>query len=229
MNNTKIDFEKRKEEINTYFSFLEIIDDDENTRLKYKVNNGIEENRIPDKLQEILIANGFLILYNLIEATIRNSIIEIFNSIREESVSFEQLSEKMKRVWIKQSSNKFKEGSFRSETLREYLYDISTDILNREIILLDKNSIDFSGNLDAREIRKLADSFGFEQTTNGRNLLTIKEKRNRLAHGEHTFYDIGKDFTVNQLITFKTESFEYLQDTINKIETYISNKNYTLN
>ena len=39
-----------------------------------------------------------------------------------------------------------------------------------------------------------------------------KNKKNRLAHGEQTFYEVGKDFSVNDLFAFKDETFKYLSD-----------------
>ena len=87
--------------------------------------------------------------------------------------------------------------------------------------------MDFSGNLDADEIRKLADKIGFEKAVNGRNLVKIKDKRNRLAHGEQTFYDVGKDFSVGDLNDFKNETFAYLSSIMNNIEKFIIDKNYT--
>ncbi len=56
-----------------------------------------------------------------------------------------------------------------------------------------------------------------------------KNKRNRLAHGEQTFYEVGKDFSVNDLFAFKDETFKYLSDVIEKIEMFILDKKYTAN
>ena len=63
----------------------------------------------------------------------------------------------------------------------------------------------------------------------GRNLVEIKNKRNRLAHGEQTFYEVGKDFSVNQLRAFKDETFKYLSNVIANIEMFIFDKQYTTN
>ncbi len=95
--------------------------------------------------------------------------------------------------------------------------------------MLSKENMDFSGNLDAQKIRDLADNIGFNISPDGRNLLEIKIKRNRLAHGEQTFYDVGKDFSVEQLSVFKDETFTYLSDVIEKIELFICDKKYTAN
>jgi len=55
-----------------------------------------------------------------------------------------------------------------------------------------------------------------------------KNKRNRLAHGEQTFYDVGKNFTVTDLVNFKIETFNFLSDTILKIENFIKNNKYKI-
>ncbi len=227
MDSTRQDFEKRKEEVENYFKFLRIFDDD-NTVIQYLKKGEVITERINSEFQITLIANSFLILYNLIEATVRNSIIEIYDKIEEDEITYETLSENLKKIWIKQKTSKLKENNYTQDTLGKYVSEIANDILNRETVKLDKNYIDISGNLDANKIRNLADAIGFQGTANGRNLVDIKNKRNRLAHGEHTFYDVGKDYTVNEIYNFKDETFYYLSDVIQNIENYISSSNYKL-
>jgi hypothetical protein len=99
--------------------------------------------------------------------------------------------------------------------------------LKKETISLTKDNMDFSGNLDARKIRELADDYGFDAPKNGRNLVTITSKRNHLAHGDATFSEIGKDYTEKDLDAFKDETFKFLSDVIAKIEDFIVHKKYT--
>jgi hypothetical protein len=66
-------------------------------------------------------------------------------------------------------------------------------------------------------------------SSNGRNLVTIKNKRNHLAHGNFTFSEIGKDFTVGELESFKDETLAFLSDIINNIEKFIIQKQYLRN
>jgi hypothetical protein len=227
MNSTQLDFDKRKDEVENYFSFLSILDDDENTRLKYKKEGDFVEEKISVQLQKILIANGFLLLYNLIEATVRNSILEIYDAIKNNEISFEQLSDSLKKNWVKQRTDNLKKGNFQPDTLHDSILKITESILTRETIYFSKEKLDFSGNLDAKKIRELATKYGFDAPSDdGRNLVTIKNKRNRLAHGEQTFYDIGKDFTVGDLEKFKDETLVFLSDVINKIEKFIIDKQY---
>lgn len=225
MVNTKSDFEKRKNEVEEYFSFLSILDK-ETTFLKYLKNEQIIEEEISKNTQRILIANSFLILYNLIEATIRNSIVEIYDKIQEDEISYNQLSQSLKKIWIKSKTKNLKEGNFNINTLQGNVESIISNVIDNEIVLLTQEDIDISGNIDADRIRTLAKEIGFDKTSNGSNLVTIKNKRNGLAHGNHTFYDVGKDFTVNDISLFKNETFLYLADVITNIEKFINEKKY---
>jgi hypothetical protein len=226
MKKTQLDFEKRKDEVENYFSFLSILGDHENTRLKYKKDDDLVEEKISEQLQNILIANGFLLLYNVIEATVRHSILEIYYAIENNEISFEQLSENLKKIWLEQSTDNLKEGNFKPDTLRDSILKITESILTKETILLSKDKLDFSGNLDAQKIRELAKQYGFQKPSNGRNLVTIKNKRNHLAHGDFTFSQIGREFTVGELENFKDETLEFLSDVIDKIEIFIVHRHY---
>lgn len=228
MDNAKIDFDYRKIEVEDYFSFLKIMNSDD-TLIRYVNGTETKEEKISNKLQTMFIANAFLILYNLIESTVRNSIVEIYNKIEEDKNSYENLSESLQKIWINQNINNLKEGTYNHDTLLKTVQKIAQDILTKETIALSKNNINISGNIDAQKIRALAEYIGFEKTSNGRNLQNIKDKRNRLAHGEQTFYDVGKDFTFDELNKFKHEAFDYLSDVINKIEKFILDRKYNAN
>jgi hypothetical protein len=227
MDSTKGDFELRKKEVENYFLFLDILDK-ETTLLKYVKNGEIIEEGISKDTQRTLIANSFLILYNLIEATIRNSIIEIYDKIQEDEITYNKLSESLKKIWLKSKTKNLKEGNFNIQTLQSNVESIINNVIDNEIILLTKDDIDISGNIDADKIRTLAKEIGFDKTSNGSNLATIKNKRNGLAHGNHTFYDVGKDFTVNEIGLFKNETFLYLADVIANIEKFINEKKYQI-
>lgn len=226
MDSVDSDFNKRKDEVNEYFSFLEKLNND-NIKLNYTNENDTEEFIISTKLQRIFIANTFLLLYNLVESTIRNSIVTIYNKIQDDEITYNDLSEKIKQIWLHKNGKKFSIYSS-DNTVEVNLQNIINDIVNNEIIMLTRDDIDISGNIDAQEIRKLATKIGFEVSSNGRYLVDIKEKRNRLAHGEHTFHDIGKDFTYNDLSTYKETTFIHLEDVINKIKNFIDDEKYKI-
>jgi hypothetical protein len=217
MDSVKRDFKERKDEIDAYFSFLSILSDEENILLKDRSKN----------ILNILISNGFLLLYNFIEATLRNAILEIYDVIENKEITFEQLSENMKKIWIEQSSSHL--SNFTQNVLNKHLFEITKSILTQESISFSKEKFSFSGNLDAKKIREIAKQYGFQMSSNGRNLVTIKNKRNHLAHGNFTFSEIGKDFTVGELESFKDETLAFLSDIINNIEKFIIQKQYLRN
>ncbi len=228
MDNAKNDFDYRKIEVEDYFSFLKIINDDA-TLIKYVNGAEIVEKKISNKFQTMFIANAFLILYNLIESTVKNSIVEIYNKIKEDKNSYENLSENLQKIWINQKIDNLKEGTYNHDTLLKTIQSIAKNVLAKETIALSKDDINISGNIDAKKIRELAENIGFEKSSNGRNLQNIKDKRNRLAHGEQTFYDVGKNFTFQELNGFKQETFDYLTDVIEKIEKFIVDIEYVAN
>jgi len=226
MDSVDSDFNKRKDEVNEYFSFLEKLNND-SIKLNYIKENTTEEFIISKKLQRIFIANTFLLLYNLIESTIRNSIVTIYNKIEDDGITYNNLSEKIKQIWLHKNGKRFSIHD-KDNTIEVNLQNIINDIINNEIILLTKDDIHISGNIDAQEIRSLAGKIGFEISSNGRDLVKIKDKRNRLAHGEHTFHDVGKDFTYNDLKTYKETTFIHLEDVIHKIKKFIDDEKYKI-
>jgi hypothetical protein len=222
MDNTKADFEIRKKEIESYFSFLHIIDKSD-TLLKYIKNGSLTEERVSKDIQRILIANSFLILYNLIESSVRNSILAIYEKIKEDEVNYIILSSNLKKIWLQKKTKNLNKNN---------LEEIIMSVIENEVIALTNDDINISGNIDAEKIRGLAKEIGFEKSKNeknGQNLVTIKNKRNGLAHGNYTFYDVGKDYTVKDLNSYKQETFDYLSDVINNIEKFINEKKYLSN
>jgi hypothetical protein len=106
--------------------------------------------------------------------------------------------------------------------------NISTDIVSK---CFDSEKI-ISGNLDARKIKDFAKSYGFSYQTNsqitkdGKELLTVKNKRNDLTHGVFSFCDCGKDYTIEDLFKIKQEVISYLREILQNIEQYINTEAY---
>lgn len=125
------------------------------------------------------------------------------------------------------------------------LTSIATDIVSKTF---QKDEI-VSGNVDAREIRKLAKGYGFnhpkapqiQQHANrigysmmaptsgslvGDALLTVKTHRNKLAHGSTSFADVGRDFTHDDIVRIKCEVIAYLDAVLQNVSEYLSDQRY---
>lgn len=221
MNTTKSEFQKRISEINIYFETLEMLDRGE-CRIVCQTLIGEEEiMHIDSELSKILKANGFILLYNLIESTVRKSIDAILNVVKDEGLTYRTLSDKLKKLWIKQEIKNINANEIGIKVL-----NIAESILNNELLLLKQECITISGNIDAQKIREIAQMVGYDEPKDGAALKTIKDKRNHLAHGEYTFAEIGKEFSVKDLMTFKQKTEEHLKHVLTNVEEYINNKKF---
>ena len=82
MNTVLLDFNTRAQEVDDYFIFLEIL-------IKPTTKLAVADSAGKDKIQSLnpelaktLKANGFLLLYNLVESTMRNGILAIFDEFK---------------------------------------------------------------------------------------------------------------------------------------------------
>jgi len=217
MINTKSEYNKRLSEVDIYFDTLQLLDKGSCKIVCNDILGQQSEKDIDSNLSTILKANGFLLLYNLVEATIRNSINDIFVSVHSQNITFRHLTDNLRKLWVKQEIKNLK---------HEDIFNLSKKILENELILFKAECVNISGNIDAQKIRDIAKQFGYQETGNGRDLVTIKDKRNKLAHGEYTFSEIGRDYTVRDLIDFKNNTKSYLDNVLSNIEQYINNKDY---
>ena len=221
MNNARNEYNKRLHEVELYFTTLQLLDKGKCSIKCVDILGNEETAEVDSELSTILKANGFLLLYNLIEATIRNSIDAVLNSIHSSTVTFRSLSENLKKIWIKQEAK-----GLTYEKSQERIMLIAKTVLDNEILSFERDCINTSGNIDAKKIREIIKQFGGNEISNGRDLKTIKDKRNNLAHGEFTFSEIGKDYTIRDLIDYKDETKQYLSSVLDEIQDYIDNQKY---
>lgn len=228
MNNTKSEFEKRTEEINVYFQLLTIIDKGDCFIHCRTLDEKIIDEHIDTDLIKILKANGFILLYNLIEATVRKSLEAIFAAIYSDNLTFQKLSDNLKKLWINQKALPLRAGidAVTFDKIRNILEDVANSIIDNQIMQMQTECIRISGNIDAQSIREIAKQFGFEQAKDGSVLETIKKKRNNLAHGEFTFGEIGKEVSVKDMINYKEGTYTHLTDVLKNIEKFIIDRKY---
>lgn len=222
MKTTRAEYTKRLKEVTLYFDTIKLLDNGDCSIICKDINGIVKEKIIDNELAKIMKANGFLLLYNLIEATIRNSISAILNSIPTDKLTFKLLSDNLKKLWINQEINNIKDIS----KFKEKVSELSEKILNDSLLEFSQECINISGNIDAQKIRDIAKKFGYLEPKDGRGLQTIKDKRNQLAHGEFTFSDIGKNYTSNDLIEYKSEVVSFIEGVLNNVEVYINTKGY---
>lgn len=212
-------FLERVEEINVYFSFLENIMVKE---AKVVLSDG-KSHEIDINLAQILRANGFLLLYNLVESSMSQSIEAIHREVLDKGINYDSVSRLVKREIL----NHFKKN-VNTDNFIDSVNSIATDILK----FYPQSRGFFSGNVDAREVKSLSEKYGFScktnarKTKNGKRLLTVKTRRNDLSHGFVSFQECGKDYTIQEMIETKEEVVQYIEGVLNNIDDYLKLKKY---
>jgi hypothetical protein len=222
MNTVLLDFNTRAQEVDDYFIFLDGLIK-QTTKLAVADSAGqYQIQSLNDELAKTLKANGFLLLYNLVESTMRDAIEAIFDELKNQAISFAQLKPEIKMIVLQNLQNRS------PEEIHLRINQISTDII---IATFDRKKL-FSGNVDARLIKKIAEKYGFSyqtdfaKTKHGKNLRNIKRNRNDLAHGNKSFKEVGRDNSIEVLLEIKEEVIEYLRQILLNIAIYLENQEY---
>jgi hypothetical protein len=207
------DFEDRKRQVRHYLAIV--------VAAERKATLG-RTTRTQERRLLTLRAGTFLLLYNLIESTIRRAVDAIHDRIVTEQIPFPALNLQL-----------------RKEVIRRFILDAKPD-KNHTMsdfpaefvaIALDQG-IKLSGNVDARRIRELAECYGFssdtdrERTWSGADLLTIKSQRNALAHGFQSYEDVGRDYPAKELLAINRRSISYMREILTNISAYLDGYGY---
>lgn len=237
------DFRDRVSEINEYFEFIEKVE------LGYNRLSKLDDNvSINGKLEKIFKSTAFLLLYNLIESTVLNSIVDIFDELRLKNISYSQANDHIKKYWLKYKLNF--DNDIKKTTLAQNVHKIIDDIFVADPINIIKDHIEYGGSLETTKIKAITTEIGirhikFKCRKNDyyyKSLLEIKEKRNDLAHGKFSFATMSEHLTYRGiernspggkrkidsfgLTHLKEFTISLLEKYITDIESYIDNEDY---
>jgi hypothetical protein len=172
----------------------------------------------------ILKSTFVLLLYNMIESTMAM----IFERIHERLAAehYQNLVPELQKVWVefffvKNSSSLFHKHL--DKTISQTLAFPSLADFTARIKL-------FSGNLDAKKLQGLLKQYGIGalHTDGKERLLYVKNKRNKIAHGEETFKDSCRDLTNSDLTEIRDAVFRALDSIIIQSDIYLQEKKYAV-
>lgn len=221
----KQDFETRKQEVELYFSFLSDLEQKTVSLSKQDENGQTSPYELDATLSKTLKATGFLLLYNLVESTMANGINAIFDELKTKNIAYDSVTDELKKKAIQNIV------SNHTNELYSNITNASVDILSAGF---NPRKL-FSGNVDARKIREVAEAHGFSSDTDGQStkggekLLTIKTTRNDLVHGVKSFSEVGREHPIlgdSGLLEIKDETLAYLEAILTNIDQYISFQEY---
>ena len=170
----------------------------------------------------ILKSAFILLLYNMLEST---SVL-VLERVHEKvsSHQYNELSDKLKKIFIEfyllNENSKKQQGKLDLIISNNLTFPLFSDY-NKKVNL-------FSGNLDARQLSSVTDRYGIGKITSNNKdmLLTIKNKRNKIAHGEEMFKESCRNLTIRELNLIKVATFDALKQMLNMTKLYFEQKRY---
>ena len=226
MTDMQQDFQTRVAEIEAYFAFIQAVDNESLALISKNATTPAYSVSQREDLLRTFKASAFLMLYNLMEATVKNAVEAIFDELQKHDVSFNSCRSEVRRVVLNNLKRCDNQDHLRSRSVSDVLDlfgNLATDAVTKTFQRTDV----VSGNVDAREIRELADRYGFGRpAADGDSLVTVKANRNDLAHGDKSFAEIGRDFDVPRLEEIKTKVIAYLSKLMTSVEDYLTHQHY---
>lgn len=219
----RIVYEERVDDVDRYCAFLERLIDGKPTLLFHYPDGTTTEEAVDLAVTHTLKANAFLLIYNLVEATVRQALLAIRHNIDNNGHQFDDLHADLRRHIT---------GLMRDDETRGAIMNSSYPI-GRALLTagFDAGKL-LSGNIHHKTLKELANKIGFSvetdasKTRGGQRLTDVKKRRNDLAHGNLAFIECGRNTAIEDIIAIKDEVEAYLAEILNNIETYLGEKGY---
>lgn len=212
------DFQTRAAEVEGYFKFVLRLAKAELAVQNAASGSAAFSNDEHEELLKTFKATCYLLLYNLVESTMRNAVESIFDELKSNRIAFDDCRKELKEEILKN----FKKRNM--DKLLPKLLSLAQDVIHETF----ERSETFAGNLDARTIRETAKRFGFAEPT-GRDyslLRTVRDLRNDLAHGVKSFAEVGRNATPSDLEEARQQTVQILSTTLQNIQGYLQQRHY---
>ncbi|MBQ0955669.1 MAE_28990/MAE_18760 family HEPN-like nuclease [Serratia symbiotica] len=223
MQNVRDDFDIRSNEILGFLALIQFLEDAGNEISS--TSDPSNKYNITSDVRKTMKGTVYILLYNLVESTMREAISHIHDSLTSKKVEYDNLCDSLKKEILRRIKNDtVKLDSILINTKSGLGQNLSFATFNKKKL--------FSGNIDREEINDKSKIYGFStncdyrHTKHGEKLTTIKQNRNDLAHGNVSFSEIGKGVSVSELGKTSSEAIAYLEAIIINIESYLNNDGY---
>jgi hypothetical protein len=224
-------FLEHKEEIDLFYVFLEEIIDHDARLIIDPPANTIQSIKL--ETVSIMKSSFFLMLYNCVESTVINCLNTIIKVLENGGCKYSDISDDLQiaslaayKYRIEECDSKDKQNILLKEQA-DYLTGLAVVHLDVKSLVGSSSQGSFSGSLDSKEIRKLFARIGVDlNDLKCEEMQRIKECRNKLAHGECSFREYGRNLTIQYLRACKDNTLSFLDALINRVDDFISNKTY---
>ena len=179
------DLDARKQELDEYLKLIEFLGVNGQV-----VGESGDQFEVTPLLIKTIKGSVYLLLYSLVESTMREAVVAIHDKITSSSSTFDVLREELQLKILSRARGD-------SISLKDLLAGTEDNVsLKLHKATLNQKDL-FSGNVDRKEIKNVAETYGFSYQTNysstghGVQLRTVKRHRDDLAHGNKTFSVVG--------------------------------------
>jgi hypothetical protein len=176
-------------------------------------------------LTHTLKANTYLLLYNIVEATMTQAIADIHRTLDAKLPELDHLHPAL----LLHVLRRFRSSSADLTHIpavpgAQLMVRMWLDDYAKQVSAGGANPL-FSGNVDSRKIIEIGEKYGFAAESDHhlreRSLQTARIKRNELAHGSTSFRDCGQALSVPTLTREAVALIRCLRRVVNAVETYL--------
>lgn len=222
-------FKDRVAEVDHYFRLLDAVEDALMLRGPSwrHGRKKLPKVLVDDLSLKLLKATSFLLLYNLIEATVRDAVESIWRAVEDSSSTALDLLPSLQDVWIMSEFKRKDAFSAAPCTYRDVAIAILRGVADNDTPSVAFRRVMAAGSIDNASIKKMCSSHGVKfkppkNTHGGDDLVAVKDRRNILAHGGQTFEEIGASYAVSDLKRIKVRAIGYLRQYVKKVDLYIA-------
>lgn len=176
--------------------------------------------------QKCMRSHAVLMLYNIVESTVVECILAIYDAIKDEHIKYVELIDPLRDMWLGNKMDNNDGRKTRIAKTKRIINDLQSDIS------FDDKIGRFDGNVDLRLILNVCKEFKIQlgpipnKEEIAVSLKTIKDARNHLAHGDITYSSYGSSILLSDIIKLKDDALKFLNYFIQVIDSYIRNKKY---
>lgn len=179
----------------------------------------------------VLKSSVVIMLYNVVESTVSRVLSKIHQVIISEDVKYYELSKSIRNLMIIYfHKNREKNPDIHNsiDVIHSTIDFINgTSGFNLNYTEMAKFYSLYSGNLDAKQVRKVFQKYEILIPDNiGEHLMNIRKGRNKLAHGEVSFEEYGRDIVISMLERYISNVSIFLNSVISLTEVFFEEKRY---
>lgn len=221
------DFERRVGEIDSFFLLLQTVEQG-----AYSVDAAALGGRpVPGDWGAILKGAAHLVLYNLVEAFTRRGLESLFGRVQDEGLSPLELAAGLRAQWVGQRLRRVDIYSASPKTYHDRTQELVQHIVEAATADFSADDLPFSGNLHPNEIRRVCQMHGVTvasppEAKGGMALEMVTNKRNALGHGDESFAECGRQFTVAQLVEAKDRLTHFVRGVLGCIKRACDEQSY---